>query len=79
VLFDTRRPGPLLTDNPVAQPLSIVTLLRGLQSVTSQISRESPSDEVGDGLSETKEVEEDQEGHANERKGNRVRVRFERL
>jgi hypothetical protein len=79
-LYCARRSRPLLTDNPVTQPLSIVTLLRRLQGVTSQISGKSPSDEVGDGLSETKEVEEDQEGHAVERKGGQGSgVRFESL
>ena len=50
--------------DPVTQPLGVVTLLRGLERVASEVGREGPTDEVGDGLGESKEVEEDQEGHA---------------
>lgn len=58
-------------DDPVAEPLGVVTLLRGLERVAGEVGGEGPSDEVGDGLSEAEEVEEDQEGGA-------VRQRTER-
>lgn len=69
-------------DDPVTQPLRIIPRLRGFQSVNGEVRREGPTDEVGDGLGETEEVEEDEEGEDNSKPNHSislgdVRPRFE--
>lgn len=49
-------------DDPVTQPLGVVTLLRRLERVASEVGGEGPADEVGDGLGEAEEVQQDEEG-----------------
>jgi len=46
--------------NPVSQPLLVVVGSWRLDGLDGEVSRERPSDEVGHGLSEAEEVEEDQ-------------------
>ena len=47
-------------DDPVSQPLLIVVLSRALQSLHAQVSGDGPSDQVGQGRGQAKEVEKDQ-------------------
>lgn len=48
-------------DDPVRQPLLVIVALRRLNGLDGKISRESPADEVGDGLGKAKHVKEDEE------------------
>lgn len=51
-----------LTNDPVGQPLLVITRLGRLQSPTREVGRQRPSDEVGNRLSQAKQVEQDQHG-----------------
>lgn len=46
--------------NPVSEPLDIIIVTGALDSLDGEVGGEEPSDEVGDGGSES--VDEDQEG-----------------
>ena len=47
--------------HPVRQPLLVVVGSGAFDSLDREVGRKGPSNEVGDGLSETKHVEEDQD------------------
>lgn len=52
--------SPETETHPVSQPLRIVARSGSIQSLTRQVSGDSPANQVGNGGSESKEVEEDE-------------------
>ena len=54
--------GIKLTDNPVGQPLLVITGLGRLECPTAEVRGKQPSDGVGKRLGQTKQVAEDDNG-----------------
>ena len=50
--------------HPVSEPLLVVVASWALDCLNREVSREGPSDQVGNGLSEAKHVEEDEDDRA---------------
>lgn len=50
--------------HPVGQPLLVIVALGALNGLDGEVSGEDPADNVGNGLSEAEDVEEDKDNGA---------------